>query len=667
MSNNKELVYLNSESDDSDYLVVSDVTSREPTIITEDYEGDNSDKEGSPANDKNFHKLLDSNVFRLKDVGTNSTVIGLTEKQDIYISGVFNIQIMKGGIIYNDVHYNSSKESITFWHPLTDAIPEIKASYYAGWNEPLYLHAKCKKLIDPKVLEDFVCVLRIYNGPINGLMDIHNLYPDVNHLWQPKNDLLVYSQDINTDGKNVDTFTILDKDQGQFTPQTIPASWLSTIENLFVTFKNASYDTRIIILGGKNTGKSTFLRLLCETFMNKTNINEDGSTTTCQDDIWYLDLDPGQPEYSEPECISLTEIRPNHNPVSLGQHLGQHNFKFLKQLYYGATSPQENPSLYLNQIDDLIEFFENKRFVGTSLLNLPGWIKGFGMNIVNHVIRQYKPTHIILIDSTRLEDELLIPQSFSNSLQDSYKPNVFNVSSISSNSTISNSFTNKIVPAKFHAAQIRTLKMLLTFHRTISSNSLYLNYKFAPLLESLPIQVSIGVDYGIQGIQFCDEFHHLHEDDIKGALEGTIVAISLWRRKRNSNNNLVQSVGLYPIIEQSTPIKELSYYSLALIHSIDEEKKLINLFIPQLHVRQIREKTKEIEQLNKDEDEPYIYSWIINRSKTETPFCELYPKNIDSIKGKYDSIPYISTEKRKKHEHVWKVRKNVMRRGHSMK
>lgn len=49
--------------------------------------------------------------------------VGLKEKQKLHLSGVFRLQVVKGGIVYNNVHYNASREILTFWHPLSQSIP----------------------------------------------------------------------------------------------------------------------------------------------------------------------------------------------------------------------------------------------------------------------------------------------------------------------------------------------------------------------------------------------------------------------------------------------------------------------------------------------------------------------------------------------------------------
>lgn len=660
MSNNEELVYLSSDGDDSDSAVLetSEVISKEATAITEDYDPDSSelDDESEDARLSEFKPVWNSNVFVTGPEEHGMILIGLNEKQSIHLSGMFNLQVAKGGIVYNGVHYNASKEYVSFWHPLTNAIPEIKASYYAGWDEPLFLTAKHKKLIDLDRLESFTCVLKVSSSKNNGLLDLDTLYPEANSLWVPKTS--------NRNSKKADfgSFSILDGTyQDEFISQKNPSDWQTVIHNLFISFKNQEYDMRIIVVGGKNSGKSTMLRILQETFMNKTILNDDGTTFKSQDDILYMDLDPGQPEYSDPECISLTQISPTRIP-SLGQHLGQTSYTKLQQHYYGSSSPQDEPSLYLEQINDLMKFFEERESMGTTLLNLPGWIKGFGMTIVNSVVRLFKPTHIICIDPSKLDSELQIPTEFSNPFQVNYKPIIYNINSISVDTKIMQNYQ-----PRFNAIQIRTIKMLMTLHRMQSVVLDQLRYDFTPLLSQRPTRISFGSGYGISGMQFQQDIGDLGDDNIKGALEGTVVGLLLRREWVDIDEKIMTAVdsdGKFPIIKEKIKASNLTYYSIALIHSINIEKKFINLYIPQANLDKIIEKTKAIRKKSEDNCR---YSWFMSRGKSDTPFCEIYPNRLKSMFEKYIKIPYISTERRKKQEHVWKVRKNVQRRGHFMK
>ncbi|CAI6642526.1 BBF_HP2_G0034920.mRNA.1.CDS.1 [Saccharomyces cerevisiae] len=612
-----------SDSDSSNNFIVgspSIPSSKSATVVlnSEEYEDD----EGDDLNGLDA-ELIDNITYEGDEDET--MFVGLKEKQKLHLSGVFRLQVVKGGIVYNNVHYNASREILTFWHPLSQSIPTIDFSHFAGWQDTIFLPRNNRFKIKDEEFKSFPCVLRIFNSDHTGLLEAGHLYRDVNYLWKPKEPYFPLNERT--------TYHLL-HESDRIQSLSVPGYWSTPLEKLYLSHKNAAYDTRIMVIGGKNSGKSTFLRLLLEKFTQDIR-----DSTTSQEELVYLDLDPGQPEYSLPDSISLNKIL--SSPISLGQHLCQgSNFQTLLQFYAGSSSPQDEPTSYLNCADKLIDHLEEQAFFGTSLLNLPGWIKGFGMQILNHIIRKYKPTHLLFLEtanSKRHLDELTIPQSFSTSLRDAYAPEVVRVPAHSLNHTLS---------SRFHASQLRTFKILALFHKITQ-----FDYDFAPLLKSAPLQISYGKGKsGIKGIQFPMEFQNLNPQDIKSALEGTVIGIYTYSGEDSLE---VKSLNTFPILQSCTSSSK-NFITLGLIHSIDTSQQIMNIYVPPCHT-QILDKQPEDAQ------------WIIVRNKTETPFCDFLPSPRTITWDDNIQIPFATFERRKKLEHVWKVRKNVMRRGQFMK
>ncbi|CCH58636.1 hypothetical protein TBLA_0A08470 [Henningerozyma blattae CBS 6284] len=622
--------YSNSDSSDDDNnssdLELITTSHNQTKKYVDEYEEETIE----PTNKTFFNPLINLNIFHIDN--SNSIFVGLKNKQHLYLSGIFQLQIIKGGIIYNNIHYNASKEEFTFWHPLNCSIPPLQSSFFAGWNEIILKD----KSFNMEKLNHFDCILKISNSKTKNLNNAFNLFPELKYLWNLRDTFM------NSIWNKNFTFNILNENIDSFHSLIIPNNWVTNIEKLKISQKNSLLDMKILIIGAKNSGKSTLNRLLLETFINEKEF---------QDDILYVDLDPGQPEYSSPDCISITKI--DKNSKIFGQHLAQLNFNKLKEIYIGSSSPQDFPTKYLNAINQLISFLNEENFIGTSLINLPGWIKGFGIKILNYIIQLYKPTDLIFLESTSsksLYDELEIPESFTSNLRENYKPIIYNIPSIlniiETNQYSPNSSTlNFFQQTRFHASQLRTFKLIAYFHKQIEEGA-YVDYDFQPLIHSSPIQISYG-EKGICGIQLLEEFLDINPEDIKNTLEGTVVAI---QKSLVDIKSQVKFKGSFPFLNSNNI--DLQFIALGIIHSIDDEKKIINIYIPK----------SKLEQLNKN---PNI-QWVLTRAKTETPLCEIYPPN-SNIRKQYSTIPYISTERRKKFEHVWKVRKNVMRRGHHMK
>ena len=75
-------------------------------------------------------------------------------------------------------------------------------------------------------------------------------------------------------------------------------------------------------------------------------------------------------------------------------------------------------------------------------------------------------------------------------------------------------------------------------------------------------------------------------------------------------HSITELRGIYPIVKGKRDPKKFQYVSLGLIHSIDEENKVINMYIPET----------ALDILKNDTDDS---QWIIARGKTDTPMCEL--------------------------------------------
>ncbi|CCD24803.1 polynucleotide 5'-hydroxyl-kinase NDAI_0D04900 [Naumovozyma dairenensis CBS 421] len=595
-----------------------------------------------------FHPLLNHNVFQIIENNDNSTIfIGLTSKQILFLSGIFTLQIVKGGMVYNNVHYNASLEKMDFWHPLSNSIPSIQGSHYAGWSNKLHVLSRYEHfLLEETKLNDFPCILQLNNMKIDGLLDCHKLYPDVRYLWKLRSfQTDEMFQRLPTDKM----FDILVEGIDLFTPLKISNEWQTTIEKISLSHRNFEYDSRIMIIGGKNSGKSTFLRLLIEKILsNKESTDNKINHNIDSNDLLYLDMDPGQPEYSHPESISLSQL--NGSKKVLGQHLCQSTSFFLKQIYLGVTSPQDEPTTYLKQIDHLVTTFEELYSRNTSVINLPGWIKGFGITVLNKIIAKYKPTNVIILESNSSSqniDDLKIPDEFT---RESFKYNPI-ITKIPANFNFMANQQQQQKLMKFHASQLRTFKMVALFHKTLESSS-RISYDFNPLLNKCPLQISFGLPIGgggLQAIKISNEFKTIHEDDLPNALEGTIMALHSCDNGK-SLKDLIIMKGHLPVITNNN-FNSLEYVSLVLIHSVDVQNKILNVYVPEYLIPEL------------DCGNPEI-NWVLVRGKSETPLCEIYQRN--NIFAKV-ALPFISKERRKKYEHIWKIRRNVKRRGHHMK
>lgn len=150
---------------------------------------------------------------------------------------------------------------------------------------------------------------------------------------------------------------------------------------------------RVMAIGTKSSGKSTFNRLLCNYF----------HTWTQGKKILYLDLDPGQPEFGPPGQVSLVELAA---PI-LGPPFTHHastqseDFRLRRSHTIAATHFKDDPEHYQACVADLIKHADRS---GPMIVNSCGWVTGTGADVLIYLVSMLKITDIILLEP--LEESL---------------------------------------------------------------------------------------------------------------------------------------------------------------------------------------------------------------------------------------------------------------------
>lgn len=138
--------------------------------------------------------------------------------------------------------------------------------------------------------------------------------------------------------------------------------------------------SKILIIGGKNVGKSTLLRYLINCNIKKFS------------KLAILDFDIGQPEIFVPQTISAIILdKPLLGPGYL------HSLKPNKSLLFGDKNILSSPTFYIKNIKNLIDYCnEQEEFHNIPwFINTMGYNKGFGSELISIIIKLLKPTNII--------------------------------------------------------------------------------------------------------------------------------------------------------------------------------------------------------------------------------------------------------------------------------
>ncbi|KAK2425381.1 polynucleotide 5'-hydroxyl-kinase NOL9 [Trifolium repens] len=139
----------------------------------------------------------------------------------------------------------------------------------------------------------------------------------------------------------------------------IPDQWSEAANSI----ANSSMPPIIVICGPKNCGKTTFSRYLVNLLLTKWK------------KVAYFDIDVGQPEFTPPGLISLTNLHKVTPDLT-----SQFKKTPKRSLFFGDVSPKRDPSAYLKYI-----------------LNTSGWVKGVGYEVLVDTLKYICPTHIVKI------------------------------------------------------------------------------------------------------------------------------------------------------------------------------------------------------------------------------------------------------------------------------
>lgn len=237
------------------------------------------------------------------------------------------------------------------------------------------------------------------------------------------------------------------------------------------------------VVGAKNMGKSTCVRY---------GVNRLLSTS---DRVCILDADLGQPEFSPPGMVSLTMLekpilsQPHLHLVTNTRKLEAAAPRHEAARWFGATSSQVDPEGYVQCIKDLVEHYRELRREEPNIalvVNLDGWVKGLGLQILDAVLAVLRPSDIIqlLRDSESKALDLNVPAEVQLCTCYAYNASVKIATSLENNGKrndeevpeVSHSPSNSIVdatmlsatPSSIPAPTLRTLRIISYFLDDIS-------------------------------------------------------------------------------------------------------------------------------------------------------------------------------------------------------
>lgn len=590
----------------------------------------------------------DDNLIVLNDYIT----VGLKVNEYILLEGQCYLTILRGAAMINNLHYIQAHpdKRLTIYAPKSQSFPVISSTQVIDRSE----------IQDSRTPENehlfsnsFKTVIKLENL-FSGLENIGNYYSPFRSLFH---------SNAFKDEDELDEYELLFQTYSFriiFNPSNTPGIqtenvWSNEIHELVEKSATEPDPQIFMAVGNKNSGKST----LTKTIMNAIILRTKGT-------VAYLDMDPGQSEFSIPYTLSLCTFS---SPI-IGSNIIKMNDDSRISYYYGFTTPQVQPEQYCRIIKALFRDFSLRyKPKGIPLLiNTPGWVKGYGKELLIELTRELSPDVLLLL---------------SNNL-DVNSPDNMEISSGLTYGSIMN-FPAIYQLSKYSSHQLRTFNKLVYFHEEDE-----INFRFEThMLSSSPLKLSYHTHEfnDFKGISLVcilnyDTDISFNLEDLVSMIEATMFGVYLVENEFfvNAISPLMryvenESIPFYlnssdycRLIDYDASV--FNFVGLCIVHSVNTEGQFLNLYMP-----------KFVENVIQDMMVKKDYKLILTRGEGEIPSSEFIMPELllaqqkqmreQNKKGKglnnISKIPYVSFDSKSRVGGVWKIRRNVMRRGHNIK
>ena len=256
-----------------------------------------------------------------------------------------------------------------------------------------------------------------------------------------------------------------------------------------------------MVCGPKGTGKSTFSRLLLNSFL---------TGISSRSGVGFLDLDPGQPEYSPPGEVSLLHLK-KYNlgpPFTHPMVLDESGDSLVRSHHTGALSPRDNVIHYLDCAKDLLDHYDDLYKNGCPLIiNCSGWTQGTGMNALEAILQRSVVNNVVFMGDTGPEPLGEVLQRCAEATGAAFHKLSIQPSALSP------------IPA----AERRMMQTLSYFHLDPLEHTKS-RWDQTPLYLKEPISMSYaGLDHDILGIMILGE--QINPDMLVDVINGSVLAL----------------------------------------------------------------------------------------------------------------------------------------------
>jgi polynucleotide 5'-hydroxyl-kinase GRC3/NOL9 len=311
-------------------------------------------------------------------------LIRLNAGESISLCGTCHVSILVGGVNILGAELQGSGDEFGFlpiYSPCTSSLISItgiasgKSHVQPLIPATIEEKAEITRLLADWAVENQPSIIAIKTCN-NGLGDVENMMPVLRNCFPntDKNELI--------QGISVVSSPVKPKSDREnlFPHFNLPISDVETLENVLrkSNSRDSCHQSVICIVGSKNTGKSSVARYISNRIVSKYR------------KLCYMECDVGQPEFTPAGIISLHIIdRPLLGPPFTHQMIPFHG------IFFGATSPKDDPDAYLGGLIELIKIYRNELSDLPLVVNTCGWVKGVGLELLDSFLSRLLPTDII--------------------------------------------------------------------------------------------------------------------------------------------------------------------------------------------------------------------------------------------------------------------------------
>lgn len=321
---------------------------------------------------RRLSSVKQSNVITDKD----SIRVNLQADDTVTFVGQYDLEVLRGNVLISGALLRPGSKKHRIFAPSTHALPVITAK---GGVAEILAHSTTQ--------------------PLRGLAKLSPLYgrlwndqleqPQVNGAMQPRSFTL-----LRTSGD--------DGLQRPLVALEVEVEAQRALNKMMSTkpLPGASAPV-IMVTGPKGSGKSTFCRTLTNTILTAPKPNTNKS-------CFWLDLDPGQPEFSCPGQVSLCQLRepifgppfthPFAHPAIATRLVRSHTL--------AAISPKDDTDHLLACALDLYDHYSRlqAQHPGAPLIvNCSGWVLGSALAVLYSLIQRLPLNDLVLMQPMDLE------------------------------------------------------------------------------------------------------------------------------------------------------------------------------------------------------------------------------------------------------------------------